>query len=112
MAAWRRRRAELLLRHSERACYFVALGPRPARQAKDAGPLYNDACGGLAAAEGSRDSAKEAAMAKLLITGTHGTDDPTRASMPFHLAKGAKEAGCDVEINLAIDAPLIMKDGV
>ena len=51
-------------------------------------------------------------MAKLLITGTHGTDDPTRASMPFHLAKGAKESGCDVEINLAIDAPLIMKDGV
>ena len=51
-------------------------------------------------------------MAKLLYIGTHGTDDPTRASMPFHLAKGAKEAGCDVEINLAIDAPLIMKDAV
>jgi uncharacterized protein involved in oxidation of intracellular sulfur len=51
-------------------------------------------------------------MAKLLITGTHGTDDPTRASLPFHLAKGAKEAGYDVDINLAIDAPLIMKDYV
>jgi predicted peroxiredoxin len=51
-------------------------------------------------------------MAKLLITGTHGTDDPTRASMPFHLAKGAKEAGYDVEINLAIDAPVILKDAV
>ena len=25
-------------------------------------------------------------MAKILYQGTHGTDDPTRASMPFHMA--------------------------
>ena len=51
-------------------------------------------------------------MAKLLITGTHGTEDPTRASMPFHIAKGAKEAGYDVEIVLANDAPVVLKDAV
>ena len=51
-------------------------------------------------------------MAKLLITGTHGAEDPTRASMPFHIAKGAKEAGFDVEINLAVDAPTVLKAAV
>jgi predicted peroxiredoxin len=51
-------------------------------------------------------------MAKLLITGTHGAEDPTRASMPFHIAKGAKEAGFDVEIVLANDGPTVLKDAV
>jgi predicted peroxiredoxin len=51
-------------------------------------------------------------MATLLLTGTHGTDDPTRASMPFHIGKGAKEAGYDVEIVLAVDAPVILKDAI
>lgn len=51
-------------------------------------------------------------MAKLLITGTHGAEDPTRASMPFHIAKGAKDAGYDVEIVLANDAPVVLKDAV
>lgn len=51
-------------------------------------------------------------MAKLVITGTHGPDDPTRASMPFHIAKGAIESGHNVEVILANDAPLILKDSV
>jgi uncharacterized protein involved in oxidation of intracellular sulfur len=51
-------------------------------------------------------------MPKLLIVGTHGTDDPTRASMPFHIGKGARDAGYDVGIVLADDAPLLMKDQV
>ena len=51
-------------------------------------------------------------MAQLLITGTYGTDDPTRASMPFHIAKGAKEAGFDVAVVLANDAPVVLKDAV
>src|SRR5258708_40260849 len=51
-------------------------------------------------------------MAKLLIVGTHGTDDPTRASMPFHIGKGATEAGDEVGIILANDAPLLMKEQV
>lgn len=51
-------------------------------------------------------------MAKFLITGTHGADDPTRASLPFHIAKGAKEAGQDVGIVLAVDSPVILKDAL
>ena len=51
-------------------------------------------------------------MAKLLITGTHGADDPTRASLPFHIAKGAIEAGNDVGIVLAVDSPVILKDAL
>ena len=51
-------------------------------------------------------------MAKFLITGTHGADDPTRASLPFHIAKGAKEAGHDVGIVLAVDSPVILKDAL
>jgi predicted peroxiredoxin len=51
-------------------------------------------------------------MARLLISGTHGPDDPTRASLPFHIAKGAKEAGYDVAVVLANDGPLLMKDAL
>ena len=51
-------------------------------------------------------------MPKLLISGTHGPGDPTRATMPFHIGKGARESGHDVAIVLANDAPLIMKDAV
>lgn len=51
-------------------------------------------------------------MARLLVSGTHGPDDPTRASLPFHIAKGAKEAGYDVAIVLANDSPLLMKDAL
>jgi hypothetical protein len=48
-------------------------------------------------------------MAKLLITGTHGTDDPTRASLPFHVGRGAVEAGHEVGIVLAGDSPVLLK---
>ena len=51
-------------------------------------------------------------MAKLLFTGTHGSDDPTRATMPFHMAKGAIEAGHQVSISLMVEAPLILKNEV
>ncbi len=49
-------------------------------------------------------------MASILIAGSHGTDDPTRASLPFHLATGAVEAGHRVAVALVADATLIMKD--
>jgi len=32
-------------------------------------------------------------MPTLLYNGTHGPDDPTRATMPFHFAAGAVDAG-------------------
>lgn len=51
-------------------------------------------------------------MAKILLTGTHGSDDPTRATMPFHVAKGAIDAGHDVSISLMADAPLVLKDSI
>src|SRR5687768_12516815 len=51
-------------------------------------------------------------MPRLLITGTHGPSSPTRASLPFQIAKGAVEAGFEVQIVLAHDATLILKDAV
>lgn len=51
-------------------------------------------------------------MPKLLISGTYGPDNPTRATLPFHIAKGARESGHEVAIALANDAPLLVKDFV
>ena len=51
-------------------------------------------------------------MSKMIITGTFGPSDPTRATMPFHIAKGAREAGYEVGIVLANDGPFLMKDTV
>ncbi|HBY95204.1 MAG: DsrE family protein [Ardenticatenaceae bacterium] len=48
-------------------------------------------------------------MAKILYVATHGSEDPSRAAMPFHLANGAVEAGIDAEIALAGDAAFLMK---
>jgi predicted peroxiredoxin len=49
-------------------------------------------------------------MAKLLLTGTHGPDDPTRATLPFHVAKGAIEGGHEVSVVLMADAPFLLKN--
>ncbi len=51
-------------------------------------------------------------MSKFLVTGTFGPEDPTRASMPFHIAKGAKEAGYDPEIVLTANAAVIVQEAV
>ncbi len=51
-------------------------------------------------------------MATLLLNGTYGPDNPTRASMPFHFAAGAVEAGITAQILLTADATLLLKDGV
>jgi predicted peroxiredoxin len=43
-------------------------------------------------------------MAKVLFVGTRGVDDPTAATLPFHLAvNGAVAAGQQAEIALAGD---------
>ena len=39
-------------------------------------------------------------MAKLLYVGTYGTDDPTRATFPFLMAKGAIDAGHETAVTL------------
>lgn len=48
-------------------------------------------------------------MAKLLATGTHGSDDPTRAVLPLLAAKGALEAGHEAEVALVGEAVYLMK---
>ena len=51
-------------------------------------------------------------MAHILFYGTHGTDDPTAAVLPFHMAKGALEAGHSAEVVLIGEASYLMKDSV
>ncbi len=51
-------------------------------------------------------------MATILFYGTCGTDDPTRAVLPFHMARGAIEAGHKAEVALIGDATYLMKDEI
>jgi uncharacterized protein involved in oxidation of intracellular sulfur len=47
-----------------------------------------------------------------LYAGTHGPEDPTRATMPFHLANGALDAGFEAQVVLIGDASLLMKESI
>jgi predicted peroxiredoxin len=49
-------------------------------------------------------------MVTILYFGTHGYEDPTKATIPFFLATGALEAGYQTHIALGGEAPLVMKD--
>ncbi|MCG3209735.1 MAG: hypothetical protein FOGNACKC_03362 [Anaerolineae bacterium] len=49
-------------------------------------------------------------MATILYTSSHGSDDPTRATIPFVAALGAVEAGHKAEIVLLGEATYLMKD--
>ena len=51
-------------------------------------------------------------MVKLLYIGTHGMDDPTKATFPFLLAKGAIEAGHQPGIILMGEAAPLIKDHI
>ncbi len=51
-------------------------------------------------------------MAKLLYIGTHGTDDPTKATFPFLMAKGAIEAGHETGVILMGEAAPLIKDKI
>ena len=48
----------------------------------------------------------------LTISTTWGTNDPTKATIPFHLARGAKQTGIDVRIVLAGDSTDLIRSGV
>jgi len=48
-------------------------------------------------------------MAKILYLGTSGSDDPTRAGLPFNFSLGALDAGHQPEIFLAGEAVYLMK---
>ena len=49
---------------------------------------------------------------KFFYLGLCGSENPTRAAFPFHLALGALEAGHQAEIGLAGDAVVLMKSVV
>ena len=48
----------------------------------------------------------------LTISTTWGTNDVTKATIPFHLARGAKQAGIDVRVVLAGDSTELIRQGV
>ena len=58
---------------------------------------------------GEEAPTKEEEM-KFLYIGSHGSEDPTRATLTLLMAKGAKEAGHDVEIALQGDAVVLFHD--
>ena len=47
-------------------------------------------------------------MASLLFVGTHGSDDPTMAALPFVSANGAIEAEHEAQVALVGDAAVVM----
>ena len=51
-------------------------------------------------------------MAALFFVGTHATDDPTKAALPFLSATGAIAKKIDVVIGLVAEGPYIMKDEI
>jgi uncharacterized protein involved in oxidation of intracellular sulfur len=51
-------------------------------------------------------------MARIVYIGTEGSSDPTRASLPFIMAKGALEAGHDPIIVLIGEATYLLKEEV
>ncbi len=51
-------------------------------------------------------------MARIVVTATHGPDDPSRATLAFLAAKAAGEEGDDVVLFLMNDAALLAKRGV
>jgi predicted peroxiredoxin len=48
----------------------------------------------------------------LTISTTWGVNDPTKATIPFHLARGAKQTGADVRVVLAGDSTDLIRSGV
>jgi predicted peroxiredoxin len=51
-------------------------------------------------------------MAKILFFSTNGSENPTKAALPFIAAGGALDAGHEPVIALFGDAVVVMKDAV
>ena len=49
---------------------------------------------------------------RFLYIATHGSENPTKATLPFVMAKGAHDAGHEVEIVLMGDAVVLFNDTV
>ena len=53
---------------------------------------------------------KDVIMAKLLVVGTHATDDPTRCTFAFVTAVGALGAGKEVSLALLGEGAYVAKE--
>ncbi len=51
-------------------------------------------------------------MAKILITSTYGSDDPTRATLPLLSAQAFLDKGHEVGIALLAEGTFLMKDSI
>ena len=51
-------------------------------------------------------------MSSILYTTSYGSDDPTRASIPFVAGLGGIDAGHEVQVALLGEATYLMKDSV
>jgi uncharacterized protein involved in oxidation of intracellular sulfur len=51
-------------------------------------------------------------MGKMVVSGTYGSDDPTRAVLPLLSAGGALDAGHEAEVFLVGEAVYLMKDSI
>lgn len=51
-------------------------------------------------------------MTKILVTSTHGSEDPTHVGIAFVAAKGAVEGGHQVSLALLGEASLLMKQPI
>ena len=51
-------------------------------------------------------------MAKILYVSTHGTDDPSRAAIPFVAAAGATEAGHQPTVVCSFESTYVLNEGV
>jgi uncharacterized protein involved in oxidation of intracellular sulfur len=51
-------------------------------------------------------------VASILFVGSYGSDDPTRASIPFISALGAIDAGHEPAIALVGEAAFLLKDSI
>ena len=49
---------------------------------------------------------------KFLYLGSHGPEDPTRAALPLHMARGAVEAGHTAEVVFQGDAALLFNETI
>lgn len=49
---------------------------------------------------------------KMLFIGTHGSESPTHAVLPFLQAQGAIDEGHEAEVALVGDAVVLMRDAV
>src|ERR1700694_161070 len=77
-------------------------------------PCAADAAGGSHGWDGCRQSRERRKGVEQLLTIsiTWGKSDPTKATIPFQLARGAKQAGIEVRIVLAGDSTDLIRSGV